>query len=122
VTNYCKAGGGCGGCVGEIEQIIIRVRKEIDAAAEKESVRPKKLTNIEKIKLIGETIEREIRPTLKRDNGDIELIDVDGDNVIVALRGMCANCAVAQFTLKDVVEAKLREFVTPELVVVEAKE
>jgi NifU-like protein len=122
VTNYCKAGGGCGGCVGEIEQIIIRVRKEIDAAAEKQSVRPKKLTNIEKIKLIGETIEREIRPALKRDNGDIELIDVDGDRVIVALRGMCANCAVAQFTLKDVVEAKLREFVTPELIVEESKE
>jgi len=37
----------------------------------------------------------------------------------VALRGMCARCQVAQFTLKDVVEAKLREFVSPDLVVEE---
>jgi NifU-like protein len=54
---------------------------------------------------------------LKRDGGDIELVDLIGDRVIVALRGMCANCQVAQYTLKDVVEAKLREFVSVNLVV-----
>ena len=26
VTNYCKAGGGCGGCKGEIEKIILQVQ------------------------------------------------------------------------------------------------
>ena len=79
----------------------------------------KRLTNIQKIQLIEETIEREIRPALKKDGGDIELVDVDGNTVIVSMRGNCAQCRVAQFTLRDVVEAKLREFVTEEIVVVE---
>jgi NifU-like protein len=82
----------------------------------------RKLTTIEKIRLIEQTIDREIRPMLKNDGGDIELIDVEGSRVKVALRGMCAGCHVAHFTLKDVVEVKLREFVSSDLTVEEAKE
>ncbi len=119
VTNYCKAGGGCGGCVPEIETIIERVQKELKAAAASAPARPR--TILEKIRLIEETMEREIRPTLRRDGGDIELIDVDHDRVIIGFRGMCAQCNVAEFTMKDVVEAKLREFVSPEITVEEAK-
>ena len=121
VTNYTKAGGGCGKCKGDIETIIARIRKELAETERKAGGHtPRKLTTIEKIRLIEQTIEREIRPMLKNDGGDIELIDVEGDRVKVALRGMCAGCHVAQFTLKDVVEAKLREFVASDLVVEEA--
>ena len=118
VTNYCKAGGGCGGCHGQIEKIIEEIQgaeartEHITAAA-----KPGKLTNIRKIQLIGQTINEQIRPTLRADGGDIELIDVDGNKVIVAFRGMCAQCRMAEFTMKDVVEAKLREFVSEELFV-----
>ena len=77
---------------------------------------------IEKIRLIEQTIEKEIRPLLKKDGGDIELIDVEGNRVKVALRGMCAGCHVAQFTLKDVVEVKLKEFVSADLTVEEVRE
>ena len=48
-------------------------------------------------------------------------MDVDGDKVLVALRGACSACAAAEVTLKQYVEAKLREFVSEELVVVEVK-
>jgi NifU-like protein len=78
-----------------------------------------KLSNIQKIKMIEETIEREIRPSLRHDGGDIELIDVIGNRVLVALRGACAMCQVSDQTLKHVVESKLREFVLPELMVEE---
>jgi len=119
VTNYCKAGGGCGNCIPEIEAIIERVRQEQRAAAEK--TRSRRLTTLEKIHLIEETLQREVRPLLQKDGGDLDLIDVDGNRVIVSLRGMCAGCQVARFTLKDVVEAKLREFVSPDIVVQEEK-
>lgn len=119
VTNYCKAGGGCGKCHPEIELIINRIRAE-QPVSPPAPAQPAHLTTIQKIKLIEETVEKEIRPALQQDGGDIELIDVEGNRVTVALRGMCANCQVAQFTLKDVVEAKLREFVAPDLVVEEA--
>lgn len=121
VTNYCKAGGGCGGCKGEIEKIIQRMqgsRVKATAAPRKAG----KLTNIQRIQLIQQTINEQIRPALRADGGDIELIDVEGNKVIVALRGMCAQCKMSGVTMKDVVEARLREFVSSELIVEEAKE
>ncbi|MBN2019773.1 MAG: Fe-S cluster assembly protein NifU [Sedimentisphaerales bacterium] len=123
VTNYCKAGGGCGGCKGEIEKIIERVQGQ--KAKEKIVAAPakgQKLTNIHKIQLIQQTINEQIRPALRADGGNIELIDVEGNKVIVAFRGMCAKCHLAEFTIKDVVEAKLREFVSPDLYVEEDRE
>lgn len=124
VTNYTKAGGGCGKCKGDLSQIVERIKGERLAAEKKAGshATPRKLTVIEKIRLIEQTIDREIRPMLKNDGGDIELIDVDGSRVKVALRGMCAGCQVAHFTLKDVVEVKLREFVSSDLIVEEIKE
>jgi len=117
VTNYIKAGGGCGNCHERIQEIIDAFYKKPGAASPK----PKKLTNIAKIKLIEETLEREIKPALMQDGGNIELVDIDGDVVFVKLIGTCATCQASQLTLKNYVETKLREFVTPELVVEEVK-
>ncbi len=121
VTYYTKAGGGCAQCHPKIEAIIETVRKEM----EKEGLAPKpekrKLTNIQKIKLIEETLGREIVPALKADGGDIDLIDVDGSKVYVALRGKCSFCPSSEFTLKQYVESKLKEFVSDDLVVEEVK-
>jgi NifU-like protein len=120
VTNYCKAGGGCGGCQKEIEQIIARVRG-VPVEPEKPEPPKPRLTTLRKIQLIEETLEREVRPMLQQDGGDIELVDVDANRVIVALRGRCAMCRAAGFTLDGLVGAKLREFVAPDLVVEEDK-
>jgi len=116
VTNFTKAGGGCGGCVPKIEEILDEVLAAREAAPQK-----KRLTNLQKIKLIEEVIAREIRPSMQADGGDIELIDVDGDRVVVALRGACAKCISADFTLAGFAEKKLREFVDPNLVLEEAE-
>jgi NifU-like protein len=120
VTNYCKAGGGCGGCKGEIEKIIENIQGEkagrIFEAAPRWAGR---LTNIQKIQMIQQTINEQIQPALRAHGGNIELIDVEGNKVIVAFRGMCAQCKLTEFTMKDVVEAKLREFVSDELFVEE---
>ncbi len=118
VTNYCKAGGGCGGCHERIRQIIGRIQGEQPEAPEPE--RPR-LTIVQKIQLIQETIDKEIRPMLQEDGGDIELVDVQGEKVLVALRGRCAMCQAAGFTLDGLVGAKLREFVSPDMVVEEVK-
>jgi NifU-like protein len=115
VTNYTKAGGGCGNCHPIIQEIIDRV---ISGMSEAPAERPK-LSNIKKIKMIEETLEREIRPALKHDGGDIELVDVVGNRVMVATRGACASCQASNQTLKNFVEAKLRELVWPDLVVEE---
>ena len=120
VTNYCKAGGGCGGCKDQIEKIIGKIQGDkIKAIPASVPVKGRKLTNIQKIQLIQQTINEQIRPALRADGGNIELIDVEGNKVIVAFRGMCAQCILTEFTMKDVVEAKLREFVSEALFVEE---
>ncbi|MGA1864287.1 MAG: Fe-S cluster assembly protein NifU [bacterium] len=109
VTNYTKAGGGCGNCHEAIEKILNVVRAKPEPAS------TPKLTNIQKIKMIEETIEREIRPALQRDGGDVELIDVVENRVLVAKRGACSFCKASEQTLKNFVEVKLRELVSPDL-------
>jgi NifU-like protein len=49
-----------------------------------------------------------IRPNLKRDGGDCELIDVQGDKVYVKMVGACAGCQLSSMTLNGV-QAKLVE-------------
>lgn len=115
VTDYIKAGGACGKCHTKIQEIIDSVTEKIHPAAKSAL----KLTNIQKIKLIESTLDREIRPSLQKDGGNIELIDVEGNNVLVKLHGTCATCQISHVTLKHYVEHKLRELVTPELIVVE---
>lgn len=123
VTNYCKAGGGCGGCKGKIAELIEQVQGAKAAAAKgPHAVKPGRLTNIQKIQLVQETINEQIRPALRADGGDIDLIDIEGNKVIVAFRGMCAQCKMAGFTMSEVVESKLKEFVSQDLYVEEMKD
>ncbi len=118
ITNFTKAGGGCGKCEEKLRKILqdtVSGKSEISIP----QAIPKKMTSLQKIKKIEEVLEREIRPGLKKDGGDIELIDVDGDFVIVSLRGACKSCSKSQTTIKEYVEKKLRELVLASLIVEE---
>ena len=117
VTHYTKAGGGCGTCLPEVEAILARVREE---EATKTVPKPKaagRMTQLRKIALIQETIEHEIRPALQKDGGDIELLDIDGDTIHVALVGHCAGCKAAGFTT-GWIQDKMRELVAETATVV----
>ena len=120
VTNFTKAGGGCGNCHDRLQEIIDECLAG-NTAKIIPMKGPKRMTNVQKIKMIEEVFEREIRPTLRKDGGDIELIDVDGDIVVVSLRGACGSCAKSQTTLKEYVEKKLREHVLDTLTVEDDK-
>ncbi len=92
--------------------------KEIHARKEEPG---KKLTNLQRIALIQDTIEREIRPPLKADGGDIEVVDIDRNKVYIKFLGACLGCPAAGVTMKALVEAKLKEFVEEDIVVEEVK-
>ncbi|MDR3631850.1 MAG: Fe-S cluster assembly protein NifU [Desulfocapsaceae bacterium] len=119
ITNFTKAGGGCGKCEEKLRnllQVTAGEAMEIKAV----NIKPQRMTALQKIKKIEEVLEREIKPGLRKDGGDIELIDVDGDFVMVSLRGACTSCAKSQTTLKQHVEKKLRELVLDTLIVEDA--
>ncbi|MDU9048973.1 MAG: Fe-S cluster assembly protein NifU [Candidatus Electrothrix sp. Rat3] len=119
ITNFTKAGGGCGKCEDRLRDIL---QQTVEGLSKKSTpVKEQRMTTLQKIKKIEQVLEREIRPTLKKDGGDIELVDVDGDFVTVSLRGACAGCHSSRTTLKEYVEKKLREQVVDSLIVEEEK-
>lgn len=44
----------------------------------------------------------ELRPVMARDGGDIELVEIDGDMVVVDLKGNCTGCILSSVTLAGV--------------------
>lgn len=70
----------------------------------------------EKIKAALENI----RPFLQRDGGDVEFVEYTQDKVVlVRLQGHCVGCPHAQLTIKQGIEALLKEQY-PEIKAVEA--
>jgi Fe-S cluster biogenesis protein NfuA len=55
----------------------------------------------DRVAIIRAVIE-EIRPNLRRDNGDCELIEVDGNKVMVKLTGACVFCKLSSATLEGI--------------------
>ena len=114
ITNYTKAGGACGKCKGLIQDIIDTYYKK----EENDSNRPA-LSPAQKILKINKIIETQISPELRKDGGDITLIDIDGNKVLVKLRGKCSGCKNSHLTLKAFVESTLRETVDSNIDVIE---
>lgn len=56
-----------------------------------------------------ESVLDRIRPYLRADGGDIELVALEGNSAVVRLTGVCAECPMAHMTLHLGVEASLRE-------------
>ncbi|HBM17594.1 MAG TPA: Fe-S cluster assembly protein NifU [Lentisphaeria bacterium] len=119
ITNYCKAGGACGRCKNDIKEILDGIWKS-EVNSEK-SDSSSSMTFTQKVIKIQSVIDGEIRPMLERDGGNIEFIDLKGDIVVVKLKGRCAMCPSASVTLRNSVEGKLKEIVSPDLKVEELK-
>ena len=52
----------------------------------------------------------QIRPMLKRDGGDAQLVEVTPDGVVkLKLVGACGHCPMSQMTLKMGIEKRLKE-------------
>lgn len=117
VTHFTKAGGACGGCIPKIKELIAEVLGEQVEEARK---KPEKLTNLRKMQLIQDVLEKEIRPQLWADGGDLELVDIDGPKVQIAFRKACAGCVSSGYTAKFV-EQKLRDLVSSDITVEEVE-
>ena len=124
VTHFTKAGGGCSSCHEGVEEILAKVAgerctapvpevKTIEVISPKAKPAQPRLTNFQRMRRIEEVIEA-IRPMLQRDHGDIEIVEVDGRNIYVNLKGACQGCMMEQMTLagiQDQLVEALGEFV-----------
>ena len=58
---------------------------------------------------VRQAIERDVRPRLQADGGDVEFIGVDADRIVqVRLLGACQGCASSVYTWTLQVEGLLR--------------
>lgn len=75
------------------------------------------MSAIERIEEILETI----RPAIRMDGGDVELVNWDADQgrVEVRLMGACEACPISMLTLKEGIERRLRASM-PEVMTVDA--
>ena len=56
-----------------------------------------------------EEVLNQIRPSLRADGGDVELVDVKDGIVSVKLTGACSGCPMSTITLKNGIERLLME-------------
>ncbi|KIM11623.1 MAG: nitrogen fixation protein NifU [Sulfuricurvum sp. PC08-66] len=132
VTDYTKAGGFCKSCIKPgghevrdvfIVDILADVMREVEAEkASKKIIEArgngdfKSMGLVQKIKSVESILEEYIRPTLKADNGDVELMDIveEGEvfNVLVKYKGECISCSMNTTTtlagIEDMLKFKLK--------------
>ena len=59
---------------------------------------------------VREALEQ-VRPMLQADGGDVEFVGIEGKVVKVKLQGHCAGCPMAQMTLQQGIETRVKEAV-----------
>jgi len=135
VTNFTKAGGGCGDCHHEIGDMLRECWDKIESGEAPEPKGDGDLIQLEGVPTapavdhqpadkevvakIQELLAEDISVALRNDGGDIEFVRYHQGKVFVRLTGSCAACKASDATIKGYVEAQLREFVSEDLEVIE---
>lgn len=126
ITNALKAGGACMSChhaPGGLQDLLNEIWGAEGASAAaaapatpSPSAEPPRapetaepISPFQRMKRIERVIEEQVRPMLKSDGGDIELVDIKDNLVYCRLAGACAGCPGAATTLKMMVERALKE-------------
>jgi NifU-like protein len=130
ITNAIKAGGGCSSChhvPGGLQDLLDQVWGGQAAAASgavqlpvlpSEPATPE-FSPYQFAKRVERVIDEHIRPSLRMDGGDVQIMDIKGTLVYCSLRGACSSCAGASQTLKMLVERSLKDQVDERIRVIE---
>jgi NifU-like protein len=131
ITNAIKAGGGCTSChhvPGGLQDLLDQVWEGQSTAAAglvqiqaspTESREVPEFSPFQFAKKVEKVVDEYIRPSLRMDGGDVEIMDIKGTVVYCSLRGACAGCAGASQTLKMMVERALKDQVDERIRVIE---
>jgi len=131
ITNAIKAGGGCASChhvPGGLQDLLDKVWEGQTVEAPGlvqlpitpvEAKEAPEFSPFQFAKKVEKVIEEYVRPSLKADGGDIEVMDIKGTLVYCGLKGACAGCAGATQTMKMMVERVLKDQVDERIRVIE---
>jgi NifU-like protein len=130
ITNAIKAGGGCSSChhvPGGLQDLLDQIWGGQTAAPagaiqlpvlNTEPATPE-FSPYQFAKKVEKVINEYIRPSLRMDGGDVEIMDIKGTLVYCTLKGACSNCMGASRTLKMMIERSLKDQVDERIRVIE---
>jgi NifU-like protein len=58
---------------------------------------------------IEAVIAESIRPLIEADGGQIDLVSIEGDTIVIRLAGMCAGCPGSSYTTSRIIEPILKK-------------
>ena len=141
ITNAVKAGGACMAChhvpgglqdllnetwgngegpVKVLTQISLPTTASAAATAPAAAVAEKPaISSYQFSKQVEKAIDQHVRPLLRNDGGDVEIVDIKDMLVYCRLAGACQGCSGAGHTLKMMVERSLKELVDERIRVIE---
>jgi len=131
ITNAIKAGGGCTSChhvPGGLQDLLDQVwggQTTVTPGGSPIPLTPVEVRESSEFspyqfaKKVEKVIDEYIRPSLKMDGGDVEVMDIKGTLVYCTLKGHCAGCVGASQTLKMMIERVLKDQVDERIRVIE---
>ena len=132
ITDYTKAGGFCKSCIKPggheakdvyLVDMLNEIKEEIEAEEKTRRVIEAKgdgtfetMSIVQKINSVESILEQYVRPTLKADGGNVELIDIqsvdDIFEVLIKYQGECISCSMNTTTtlagIEDMLKFKLK--------------
>jgi NifU-like protein len=132
IVDYTKAGGFCKSCVKPggheakdvyLVDLLAEALEALDAEEKSRKIIEAKgdgtfatMGLVQKIKSVESILEQYIRPTLKADGGDVELLDIkevdDRFEVLIKYQGECMSCSMNTTTtlagIEDMLNFKLK--------------
>jgi NifU-like protein len=123
ITNAIKAGGACMSChhvPGGLQDLLDQVwkgkpaacgvpDKDLKAVAAQAAGQAPEVSPYQFAKKVEKVVDEYVRPSLRMDGGDIEILDIKGTLVYCRLQGACSGCMGASQTLKMMVERALKD-------------
>jgi NifU-like protein len=132
ITNAIKAGGACMSChhvPGGLQDLLdetwgkdgksLRVLPAAAPPPPCEANRPPAISPYQFSKKVEKAIEEYVSPMLKKDGGDLEIVDIKDNLVYCRLTGACVGCPSSSQTLKMMVEKTLKDMVDQRVRVIE---
>jgi len=132
ITNAIKAGGACMSChhtPGGLQDLLAQVwgtqpttfkdLPVLPMARVPAVTPPPNMSPFKFAKKVEQVLDEYVRPMLRKDSGDLELVDIKDTLVYVKLIGACSDCVGSSRTLKMLVEQALKDQVDERIRVVE---
>ena len=92
-------------------RILPTMPQPVEAAAEPSPDGKPALSPYQFAKKIEKAMDEYVRPMLRKDGGDVQIVDIKDAAVYCQLIGACAGCCAAGQTLKMMIERTLKEMV-----------